>query len=118
MIEFDMNLQHGVLTLHPAGELTDDDVHEIRSAIEPVLEHRGRLQGLMVRDAGHEDWDGLADFLARLGLGPGSVGRLALVADAEDAQARLVRLAEAVGGCDAKTFASGLEDEAWSWLVD
>ena len=64
MLEFDMDLQHGVLTVQPKGALTADDFEEITSAVDTYIGNGRDLAGLVIYAESFPGWASFAGMLS------------------------------------------------------
>jgi hypothetical protein len=60
MIDFDMNTEHAVLTIRPNGPLAAEDFRTVASAVDPIIEEKGSLNGLLIQADSFPGWDSFA----------------------------------------------------------
>lgn len=109
-----------VLMVRPDDELTDEDFANIAAIVDPVIERRGRLEGLLVDARGFEGWDDAKALLAHMRFVKNHVDKVARIAVIGDQW--WLNAAEAVidpaFGTPVRVFLAKQEGEARAWLLD
>lgn len=59
MIKYDLDREKAVLHVHPTGPLQRNDFEELAQTVDPFIEEKGRLAGLIVESAFFPGWEDL-----------------------------------------------------------
>ena len=109
----------GVVILEPDGALTVDDFEAASEKIDPFIEERGRLNGLIIRSKSFPGWDSFAALTRHLNFVRNhhqKISRIALVTDSP-----IGKLGEVVAGhftsAEVKDFEYEEMEEARSWVL-
>ena len=57
MIEYDLDTAHSILVVHPTSALDKSDFSELTRAVDPQIEARGDLAGLIIEAPEFPGWD-------------------------------------------------------------
>lgn len=117
-LQFDLLEDSGVLILRPHGALEAGDFDRVGEAVDPYIEARGGLKGVLI-DAEHfPGWDDFAALTSHLRFVKDhqkKVGRVALVSDD-----RLIAVMPAIASkfvsAEVRSFGSSERDQALVWL--
>ena len=74
--------------LEPQGPLAGDDFTAIAKQIDPIIEHEGHLDGLIIKTREFPGWEGLGDVIKHFRFirdHHRSIKKIALVTDAKNA---------------------------------
>ena len=66
MLEFDLDRANGILILKPIGPLESADFEKLVRVVDPYLEEKGKLNGLMIYTKSFPGWDNFASFLSHI----------------------------------------------------
>ncbi len=66
MIRHELLRDRGILILKPEGALQADDFTALASAVDPYIEERGALNGLMIEAPSFPGWENFAALLSHL----------------------------------------------------
>ncbi len=58
MIDYDLDTEHGVLTVRPESALQKQDFEKLAAAVDPQIDAHGDLAGLIIDAPGFPGWDG------------------------------------------------------------
>ena len=84
MVEVELD-EHGVAFVKPQGKLTKEDFEAIAEVVDPFIEKRGHLTGLVIEAEsfpGWEDFAGLVSHIRFVGEHHKVIDRIALISDA------------------------------------
>lgn len=119
MIQTEWLRENEVLAVRPQGALDEDDFETVGGLIDPIIELRGRLEGLMVDARGFAGWDDARALLAHLQFVRAhqpKVARIAVVG--EQWWLSAAPLFEPLHGMSIRVFGPREEDAARAWLLD
>ena len=66
MISYELDENAGVLTVRPEGKLESQDFQTLSKVVDPFIEERGRLNGIVIvteRFPGWEDFNGMIEHM-------------------------------------------------------
>lgn len=66
MLEFELDRANGILILKPIGPLESADFEKLVRVVDPYLEEKGKLNGLMIYTKSFPGWDNFASFLSHI----------------------------------------------------
>jgi hypothetical protein len=75
--------------LEPQGPLSGDDFTAIANQIDPIIEHEGHLDGLIIKTRRFPGWEGLGDVVEHfrfIGDHHRVIKKIALVTDAKSSR--------------------------------
>lgn len=107
----------GVLVIEPAGPLRKEDFEAISLTVDPWIESRGSLRGIVVHARAFPGWESLGAFFRHLRFVRDhhrSVGRVALAVDGKLASLA-PKIAEHFVAADLKQFGYDRLDDALAW---
>jgi len=120
MIDFDMDLQKLVLTVRPSGPMSEDDFHRVARAVDPIIERKGALPGLIIHAASFPGWKNVAAMLSHFRFVKGhhkQIKKVAVVSDA--AFLKLTpQLADHFVNAEVCHFAYADYDTAKAWVLE
>ena len=119
MLEHSLDTENGILHAHPRSALQASDFAELASVVDPYLESRGELKGIIIEAKGFPGWDSLGAMAAHFRFlrdHHRRIRKLAIVTDAH-----LADVAEKLGShfvsATIKHFPSGQTAEAERWIL-
>lgn len=119
MIDVELFRDEGVVTVFPTGPLSRADFTELAGLVDPYLEQRGQLRGVMIIAQHFPGWDDFASLLDHVRFVQNHeqrVRRVALVTDS--AVLELVpALARHFVQAEVRRFAFDQRDAAFAWLA-
>ena len=65
MIDFNLDTTHSILYVHPKSALAAEDFTKLAKAVDPHIEAKGDLAGLIIEVAQFPGWDSVGAFLQR-----------------------------------------------------
>lgn len=66
MLQHQLIDDESILVIEPHGPLTSDDFKALAAEIDPSIERRGRLQGIMIEAQTFPGWEGFGAMMAHL----------------------------------------------------
>ncbi len=120
MLEFDMDLQHGVLTVRPEKALSEDDIREITSAVDTYLESGRDLAGMIIHAESFPGWQSFRAMLRHLRFIREHHRRIRRVAVVSDAAllSELPALADHFVKAEVMHFPYADYDAAMEWILE
>ena len=64
MIDFNLDMEHRILTICPKGPLSEQDFNAVTTAVNPVIEQKGDLAGVIIHAESFPGWDNFAGMLS------------------------------------------------------
>ena len=118
MLRFDLLKDDGILVVEPREALTADDFRAIARTIDPYIEERGRLTGLLVDAPSFPGWDSFGALIQHLKFVRDhhrKIDRVAAVTDNEFLKIA-PRIAEHFAHPEIRVFPSADRAQALAWL--
>ena len=118
MLDIEILLERGIAILTPKGKLEVSDFERVGREIDPLIETKGELRGLMICAGRFPGWSSFAAFVSHLRFVKDHqrrVRRVAVVSDNAFLRA-MPRLASYFAAADIKHFPSDGRDRALAWL--
>lgn len=118
MVRFELLKEDGILVVEPREALTADDFRAIARTIDPYIEERGRLTGLLVDAPSFPGWDSFGALIQHLKFVRDHHRRIDRVAAVTDNQFLKIapRIAEHFAHPEIRVFASAERAQALAWL--
>jgi hypothetical protein len=66
MLQYEINKADGILILMPSGPLESADFEKLGQEVDPYIEEKGKLTGLMIYTKSFPGWDDFASFLSHI----------------------------------------------------
>lgn len=66
MLNYELNRADGILIVKPIGPLEATDFEKLIQEVDPYIEEKGKLNGLMVCAQSFPGWDNFAAFLSHI----------------------------------------------------
>lgn len=118
MLQIDLLEAEGIVTLTPHGPLEKADFERLSGIVDPYINAKGSLKGLMVDAASFPGWEGIGALMSHLQFVMGhhsKVERVAIVSDSE-----ILKLAPHVAkhfvAAEIKQFPANEKARALAWL--
>ena len=118
MIFYDLDENAGVLTVRPEGKLETQDFLTLSEVVDPFIEERGRLNGIIIvteRFPGWEDFNGMIEHMRFVRNHHRKIARVAIVTDS-----KIADVAESLGKhfvkASIKHFPFKELDSAKTWM--
>jgi len=95
MITYMLDEVKGILTVEPEGQLQEQDFKKLSQAVDPVIEERGGLKGLIIATKTFPGWKDFSGMIAHLNFvrqHQHAIDKVALVTDS-----KLANVAETLG---------------------
>lgn len=119
MLNADLDRERGVLTLRPEGALTAQDFAALAGLVDPHLDAKGDLKGLLLlapRFPGWEDFAGLVSHLKFVRDHHRRIRRIAVVSDSTFLSVA-PKIAAHFVSAELKTFAADAAAAAQDWIL-
>lgn len=119
MLSVNMDEGNAIAVLETGAGLGQADLEAAARVVDPFLRKRGRLNGLIVRAPGAEDWDAFAAMASRLRFAMDqhrAITRIALVTDA-DASSVAPRIAPHFVNAKIKIYPDAGLEHARAWIL-
>jgi len=119
MIDHSFDATQSILHLRPKGELTKDDFAQIAATVDPQIEKKGALAGIIIELSAFPGWDSLGAMVAHLRFVRGHHKQVKKVAVVTDARLGAVaeKLASHFVAATIKHFPAGQADAARNWIA-
>jgi hypothetical protein len=120
MIEFNLDKQHGVLTIHPMGALQKADFERLTTAVDPYLEQEGHLAGVIIASPKFPGWENFGALVQHLRFVRDHHQRVEKVAMVTDSAMGNVaeHLAAHFVAAKVKHFPAGAIEAAQKWVSE
>jgi len=120
MIDFDMDLQNLVLTVRPGGPMSENDFRRVAQAVDPIIDRKGALPGLIIYAEGFPGWSSFAAMLSHLRFVKGHHKQIKKVAAVSDAAILklLPHLVDHFVNAQVRHFAYADYDAAKAWVLE
>ena len=118
MIKFELMKDAGVLLVEPRSALSLDDFHEISRVIDPYIQEKGKLTGLLIEAPSFPGWDSFGALLEHFRFvydHHRNIDRVAAVTDSAFLKIAPT-IAQHFAHPDIRVFASGERAKALEWL--
>jgi hypothetical protein len=86
MISYELDENEGVLTVRPEGKLEAQDFQTLSKVVDPFIEERGRLNGIIIvteRFPGWEDFNGMIEHMKFVRNHHRNIAKVAIVTDSK-----------------------------------
>jgi hypothetical protein len=119
MLKADLVRDGGILILTPEGRLSARDFEALAKLVDPYLEEKGELRGLMVDAPKFPGWEDFAALLSHLRFVRDHHRKLRRIAVVSDSAFLSVapKVAAHFVSAEVKTFEANARDAALAWLV-
>ena len=118
MIRFELLRDAGILVVEPGDALTADDFAAIARTIDPYIEERGKLTGLLVDAPAFPGWDSFGALIQHLKFVRDHHRKIDRVAAVTDNRFLKIvpRIAEHLAHPEIRVFAGAERAQALAWL--
>ena len=119
MLSVNMDEGNAIAVFEAGAGLGQADLEAAARVVDPYLRKNGRLNGLIIRAPGHEDWDAFAAMATRLRFVMDqhrAITRIALVTDA-DAAGVARRIAPHFVNAKIKVYPDAKLEHARAWIL-
>lgn len=120
MISYDLDKNEGVLTVRPEGKLEAQDFQTLSKVVDPFIEERGKLNGIIIvteRFPGWEDFNGMIEHMKFVRNHHRNIAKVAIVTDSKVAD-----VAESLGRhfvkASVKHFSFKEIESARRWMLN
>lgn len=120
MLHYELQRDIGLLVLRPEGKLDADDFRRVAELVDPWIEARGRLRGIMIDAAAFPGWEDFAAFLAHVRFVRDHHRQVRRIAAVSDSPLLSIapRLAAHFVAAEVRHFAPADKDAARHWLEE
>jgi SpoIIAA-like len=119
MISYELDENSGVLTVRPEGKLETQDFLTLSEVVDPFIEERGRLNGIIIvteRFPGWEDFNGMMEHMKFVRNHHRKIAKVAIVTDS-----KIADVAESLGKhfvkASIKHFSFKDHESARRWML-
>jgi hypothetical protein len=118
MITFELSKESGVLIIEPKGPLSADDFRNVSRVVDPYIEEKGKLTGLLIAAPSFPGWDSYGALVEHMKFVKGHHRKIERVAAVTDSKVMSIapRIAEHFAHPEFKVFGSGEKARALGWL--
>ncbi len=118
MITFELSEESGVLIIEPEGALSADDFRNISRVVDPYIEKKGKLTGLLIEAPSFPGWDSFGALVEHMKFVKGHHKKIDRVAAVTDSKILSIapKIAEHFAHPEFKVFGSGEKTRALVWL--
>jgi len=120
MLKFELLRDRGILVLEPHGALSAKDFQSVAQVVDPFIQDKGTLEGLLIQAAAFPGWDSFAAFVGHIRFihdHHRAISKVAVVTDSS-----MLTIAPKIVAHFAhpqfKVFQSGDMVDAMTWLHD
>jgi hypothetical protein len=118
MVEYELDRGQGILIIRPEGALEADDFQRIAIEVDPFIEAKGKLRGIMIEAKSFPGWKDFAALVAHLRFIRNhhrKVERIAAVSDS-GFLAAAPKIATHFVQAEIRHFPNSQKEEALTWL--
>jgi hypothetical protein len=119
MLQHELRRDQGILILKPEGALRAEDFAALAATVDPYLEQKGDLKGILVDAPAFPGWENFAGLVSHLRFVRNHhrhVRRIAAVTDSAFLSIA-PKIAGHFVGAEIKVFDSGARDAALAWIT-
>ncbi|MBW1785854.1 MAG: STAS/SEC14 domain-containing protein [Deltaproteobacteria bacterium] len=119
MITYDLDKENAVLHVHPSGPLGKEDFSELAKTVDPFIEEKGKLTGLLIESESFPGWESLAALIQHFRFvrdHHASIGKVALVTDSLIGDVA-EKIASHFVSAEVKHFPAGDLETARKWVT-
>lgn len=120
MIDYELDGEHNILVVQPKAALDASDFTELAKAVDPQIEARGDLAGLIISAASFPGWDSFKAMVTHFRFVRDHhkhIKKIAVVTDSH-----LADVAEHLGShfvsASIQHFPAGQVEQARQWIID
>lgn len=118
MLAFDLDRGRGILLLKPQGALTAEDFQALARSVDPYLDQKGELLGLLIEAPAFPGWENFSAMLSHFRFVRDHHRRIRRLAVVSDSRFLSVapKFAGHFVGAEVKTFEAANRGAALAWL--
>ena len=119
MFEHQLLKDQGILIVSPQDKLSKEDFQELAAEVDPFIEERGGLAGLMIEAKTFPGWENFEGFVSHLRFvreHHRKIARVAVVSDS-GVVALMPQIAKHFVAADVRHFPMDERDAALAWLA-
>lgn len=120
MLNHELLRDDGILVLKPSGVLEESDFKMVARELDPYIEERGHLRGLLIEAQSFPGWSDFAAFISHLRFIRDHHRHIARVAAVSDSAFLSIapRVASHLVNAEVRHFELASRDAAIAWLRD
>jgi len=120
MLHHDLKHDEGILVLRPEGSLESSDFERVALEVDPYLEERGKLHGVMIDAASFPGWRDFGAFVAHLKFVRDHHRRIEKVAVVSDSAVLSIvpQIASHFVEAEVRHFSCHDRETALAWLAE
>ena len=118
MLDYELNRADGILIVKPRGPLKSTDFEKLVQEVDPYINEKGKLNGLMIYAKSFPGWDNFAAFLAHMKFVTNHHQRIKKIAAVTDGSflSIMPQVANHFVQAEVKHFDYDDKDAALNWL--
>ena len=118
MLDYELNRADGILIVKPRGPLKSTDFEKLVQEVDPHINEKGKLNGLMIYAKSFPGWDNFAAFLAHMKFVTNHHQRIKKIAAVTDGSflSIMPQVANHFVQAEVKHFDYDDKDAALNWL--
>lgn len=118
MLRYELLRDEGILLVQPQGPIQAGDFESIAKAVDPYIEEKGRLRGVMIEARSFPGWDSFAALLSHLRFVRDHHQRISKIAAVSDSTILSIapQLAKHFVKAEVRHFNTNDRDAALAWL--
>ena len=118
MLRHELLRDQGILLVRPQGPIQAGDFESVARAVDPYIEEKGKLRGVMIEAQAFPGWDSFAALLSHLRFVRDHHQRISKIAAVSDSTilSILPQLAKHFVKADVRHFNTNDRDAALAWL--
>lgn len=118
MIAFELSKETGVLIIQPKGALSADDFRNVSRTVDPYIQEKGNLTGLLIEAPSFPGWDSFGALIEHMKFVKDHHRKIDRVAAVTDSKVLAIapKIAEHFAHPEFKVFGSGEKAQALAWL--
>ena len=119
MISHEFLPEKSILVVHPEERLSKEDFEQLAAAVDPLIEERGELRGLMIEAPSFPGWQNFEGFFSHIRFVRDhhkDIEKVALVSDSNVASIA-PKIANHLVAAEVRHFPAAERDGALAWLA-
>ena len=118
MLHHDLLKDQGILILKPEGALRAEDFADLAKTVDPYLEQKGELKGIVVDAVAFPGWENFAGLVSHLRFVRDHHRRVRRIAAVTDSKVLTIapKIASHFVNAEVRVFDAGARDAALAWI--